>query len=683
MAEPASAIIALIAVSVKTCKVLESAISAIKNAPAIVEHWTATVRLLQASLEQLGEILEKRRGSGGSGPSTVETKHHEAIKRQIELFQRDLDRLQRKIPKADLLKTPLRSAIPKFKAKAVLALKNELEKDDSLFARVNQHVLVLQLSVSLLIAQSSSTTENNPGRVVFDINHKLPPKADDNQELREWRQSACALATDAAVKGLLDTRDTAVGRPSISEATSRTLENATDQELLDCFENVQYLANRLYETGPPTMASPYQLKAIDYAKQLRDRELPLFDVNRSFFLEERYIGMLISSHDYDETSLEIASSRLEQLKSTIPQLSEVNRTATLCHQNLKLGELYGRLEQPELAVEYFRTALFNGYLKMDRVEFDTRICETFQLLCQQYQCLGEWERLEAVKRRVRKDFGRIPNFGHEDCFTRALQWCEAKGFEVTEINEQLCFDPLTNAKGNTPLHEAALDPKLDQDIPSRLMLPELYNIRNNDGDTALLTAVENSNEKIVKMLLTVPYLVHVRDEKGQTPLHRCQSRTILELLLSATNRRNSIAPAADSDLVDVNSRDSYRMTALHWACKKGRVDLVETLIAYKADVNAVYIGGQTPLITACFSKAILKPQLEEIVYHLRFQYQEAVRSRDARTDVGRFKVNVGQHINVDERRIDKEYVTGSFESTGPNFRRTTAAIVVRIKQALF
>ncbi|KAK7429140.1 hypothetical protein QQZ08_004355 [Neonectria magnoliae] len=525
MAEPASAIIALIAVSVKTCKVLESAVSAIKHAPTIVDHWTTTVCLLQASLQQLGEILERRRRSGGLGSSKVETKHHEAIKCQIELFQRDLERLQRKIPKADLLKIPLRSAIPKFKAKAVLALKNELERDDGLFARVNQHVLVLQLSVSLLIAQSNSTTENNPGRVVIEINNKLPPKADDNQELREWRQSACALATDTAVSGLLlqraasvvdprntNTRNTAVGRPSISEETSRTLGNVTEQELLDRFETAQYLANCLDETGPPTMASPYQLKAIHLAKQLRDMELPLFDVDRSFFLEERYIGMLISSQEYDESSLETASSRLEQLKSTIPQLSEVNRTATLCHQNRKLGELYGRLEQPEVAVEYFRTALFNGYLKMDRVEFDIQICETFQLLCQQYQCLEEWERLEAVKRRVREEFGRIPNFGHEDCFTRALQWCRALGFEVTEINEQLCFNPLTNAKGNTPLHEAALDRKLDLDIPSRLMLPELYNIRDNHGDTALLAAVENSNEKMVKMLLTVPSLVHMPEQ---------------------------------------------------------------------------------------------------------------------------------------------------------------------------
>ncbi|KPM41127.1 hypothetical protein AK830_g5434 [Neonectria ditissima] len=634
MAEPVSAIVALITASVQTCKILDSAVSAIKNATSVVEHWTTTIQLLQASLVQLRDLLEKRTTLGSS---VAETKHQNAIKHQIELFQRDLDRLQRKIPEVDVVKISRKSTIPKFKAKAVLALKTELERDDSLYARVQQHILVLQLSASLLIAQTSSVEPNTPARVVFEINTKLRPRPDDDEELHEWRESACNLAADAAVSGLLLQRATPVSspstnskidagrRPSTSEETpasspsSRTLENVTVQELSDRFETAQYLATCLDETGPPTMASPYQLRAIDLANQLRDLQLRTcdaqlrsFDADMIFSLEQRYIAMLISSQEYDDGSLAAAHSRLEQLKSTISSPSEQNRTPALCHQYRQLGALYARLENPEEAVGYLRTALFDGYLKISSAEFEAQIGETFRLLCEQYQCLGEWEHLHAFKKRARDEFGRSPLFDQNDCIAEGLQWSKAMGFEVTDTKPQFSFDPLTNAKGNTPLHEAARSRKLDPYILPNLMLPELYMIRDAHGDTPLMTAVGKSNQKVVEMLLTVPSLVHVRDRTRKTPLHRCQSKVILELLIDATKRRNSIQPTADSEPVDIDSRDCYGKTALHLACEQGRVDLVETLVTHNANVNVACIEKQTPLITTCFS-SVTKLKLEAIV----------------------------------------------------------------------
>lgn len=38
------------------------------------------------------------------------------------------------------------------------------------------------------------------------------------------------------------------------------------------------------------------------------------------------------------------------------------------------------------------------------------------------------------------------------------------------------------------------------------------------------------------------------------------------------------------------------MTGLHWACKKGYLNLVELLLNYKADVDAVDLLHRTPLI---------------------------------------------------------------------------------------
>lgn len=44
--------------------------------------------------------------------------------------------------------------------------------------------------------------------------------------------------------------------------------------------------------------------------------------------------------------------------------------------------------------------------------------------------------------------------------------------------------------------------------------------------------------------------------------------------------------------------DFYNMTGLHWACKKGLIDMAELLIKNHADVDAVDILHRTPLYLA-------------------------------------------------------------------------------------
>jgi ankyrin repeat protein len=47
--------------------------------------------------------------------------------------------------------------------------------------------------------------------------------------------------------------------------------------------------------------------------------------------------------------------------------------------------------------------------------------------------------------------------------------------------------------------------------------------------------------------------------------------------------------------VDVNAKDDRSLTALHWAAKEGRLDVVETLIRNGADVNVETDYGATAL----------------------------------------------------------------------------------------
>ena len=52
-------------------------------------------------------------------------------------------------------------------------------------------------------------------------------------------------------------------------------------------------------------------------------------------------------------------------------------------------------------------------------------------------------------------------------------------------------------------------------------------------------------------------------------------------------------------LVEVDSRDSYGRTALHYACSSGNIDIARELLAAGAQVNARNNAGETPLLKAC------------------------------------------------------------------------------------
>lgn len=46
---------------------------------------------------------------------------------------------------------------------------------------------------------------------------------------------------------------------------------------------------------------------------------------------------------------------------------------------------------------------------------------------------------------------------------------------------------------------------------------------------------------------------------------------------------------------DINQRDKFQRTALHWAAEMGHVEAVETLLDYGCDVNAKECNGRTAM----------------------------------------------------------------------------------------
>jgi cytohesin len=103
-------------------------------------------------------------------------------------------------------------------------------------------------------------------------------------------------------------------------------------------------------------------------------------------------------------------------------------------------------------------------------------------------------------------------------------------------------------------------------------------------DISIYNAAYTGNIEAVKQNLAAGTDVNAKNEWGGTPLHYATfggHKEVVELL---------IAKGAD-----VNAKDNVGETPLHWAAKEGNKEVVELLIAKGADVNAKDDVGDTPV----------------------------------------------------------------------------------------
>jgi ankyrin repeat protein len=132
---------------------------------------------------------------------------------------------------------------------------------------------------------------------------------------------------------------------------------------------------------------------------------------------------------------------------------------------------------------------------------------------------------------------------------------------------------------NTALHIAAQ--KFYKDLAKLLPVRGAeVDYKINDGVTSSTLA----EDEVTQLLLKNRAEVNAKNMFGYTPLHWAAQnghKDIVELLLVKK--------------AEIEAKDSVGRTPLYWAATKGHKDVVELLLANKAEVNAKSFEGLTPL----------------------------------------------------------------------------------------
>ncbi|KAF4981997.1 hypothetical protein FDECE_17594 [Fusarium decemcellulare] len=597
MAEYASAVLSFVLFGLKAWRKIDNAIGAIKDAPHNSEHW----KVVGGVLEESFSAMEKRIRGRGPDLTLPEQNLFKAIYTFTDDFRRDLDKLERQVPKEG------------SSSRFLEPLRLKLQEDRELLARVSRNVHIFQVSaIALSLLDPAPVPTNRVQRFLGGLqpNAPEPLQTGDQPHLLVWRDAIHNVADVAAQHDFPEVPvDARSERSDEDRGGPPKIASPGDPiEVRFRVEAAVSRAKRMYDAGLPIIAKKAQEEAIKYMGQLEAIDSRLFTVADFVDLEVRYIRILKACQPDKQGYEARAWERLQGLKSSVLEWSALGGNNVSCAEKEQIGVVCADLEDHEGAVEFLRLAL-KEYL-LDPQAHPERIPRIAKSVCEQYEYLSQWDNLDAFRRILVTKMGQDPT-SEPSTLTYTVRWCRDRGFDASEVDGHLNLS--TEDKSlSTPLHVASADKKMNTDILHQLIRAVYYSRRDGNGDTPLLVAVEKSNNTVLAPLLRISGSIHVRDAKGRTPLHRCSNPETMRLLLEEVNK-----PAHSEDpnfkLVDINSTDGYGKTALHCACEKGKVDLVETLVSQGADINAVSGTDQTPLMIVADSRTIQSRDRKRII----------------------------------------------------------------------
>ncbi|RKK59305.1 hypothetical protein BFJ66_g2308 [Fusarium oxysporum f. sp. cepae] len=573
MAELASAVQSFIASSLTAWHRIDTAVSSIKDPPRNVEHWRVVGSVLKESLSQMEERIRQRQNY----MTVPEQNLCRAIDRFIRDFLNDLERLERTIP-------------VKKGGRYWVQLKLRLQDDRELLTRLSRNVQVFQVSASAL-------SLNRVHQFLEGISDDNPEQLDPDEvtDLHKWREALYEVADIAAQREFPD--PSPHDHTSEQGETPRRPSGVSPIELQYRFEAAVSRAKRMYDAKLPLMAKKAHDEAIKYGGEMQAIDPNAISVTELVDMEITYVRIIKACSPFVDSYEALAWERLQNLKSNLQKHTSHGNNVDFCTEQEKVGVLCAELRDREGAVEFLRMSL-GAYLS-NREEYEDRVPRISMLVCEQYECMGQWNNLDAFKKVIFDKLGYDPA-SEPNALANTIMWCRQHGYEASEI-EGRPYIPEENFFESTPLHDAAADSTVEMEIVHQL-IPIVYHARPDaNGDTPLLVAVQHSNNLALQALLRISGSVHVWDSKGGTPLHRCDNDETLRLLLEEIKKpvHQSCPNEQGLQLVDIDSTDAYGETALHKACEKGNERMVGLLVAEGADVNLVSGSNETPLMITC------------------------------------------------------------------------------------
>eukprot|EP00930_Biecheleria_cincta_P097403 TRINITY_DN89117_c0_g1_i1.p1 TRINITY_DN89117_c0_g1~~TRINITY_DN89117_c0_g1_i1.p1 ORF type:complete len:382 (+),score=70.62 TRINITY_DN89117_c0_g1_i1:114-1259(+) len=184
----------------------------------------------------------------------------------------------------------------------------------------------------------------------------------------------------------------------------------------------------------------------------------------------------------------------------------------------------------------------------------------------------------------------------------AMQGDIAKVKECLDSGANVCIGDMQDV---TPLHFACRCGHLE--IVNALIeaKADIAAVTGDRGKYAgrmpLHAAADNGSLPVIQRLLALGADLHAKDRDGRTPLH-----------WAAITQAGSAKPAEAllEARADVTAVTNLSRTPLHFAARAGNADVIEILVAAKADINAKNTEkGNTPLHAAAGSASLTAAQI--------------------------------------------------------------------------